>query len=186
MNAQPAPADRERRIRAVVWTLTLAVPAIVTLLYFIPAPESLAPETRERLFLLPRLNALLNGTAFLCLAIAYWAIRKKNVQLHRRMTTTAMGLSVLFLLSYVVFHLTTESTPYGGTGAWRGIYFFILLTHIVLSAIVLPLVLFTFVRGYLGEFEKHRRIARITWPIWMYVTLTGVLVYWMISPYYPH
>jgi putative membrane protein len=177
---------REKRIRIIVWTLTLAVPAIVTLLYFIPAPESLSEEVRARLFLLPRLNALLNGTAFLCLGAALWAIRNKRVALHRRLTTTAMGLSVLFLLSYVVFHLTTDSTPYGGEGFMRPVYFFILLTHILLSAIVLPLVLFTFVRGYLGEFEKHRKIARITWPIWMYVTATGVMVYFMIAPYYPH
>lgn len=179
-------ATREKRIRILVGILTLAVPAIVTLLYFIPAPESLTDETKARLFLLPRLNALLNGTAFLCLGVAYWAIRNKRITLHRRLTTTAMGLSVLFLLSYVAFHLTTDSTPFGGTGFMRPVYFFILLTHIVLSAIVLPLVLFTFVRGYLGEFEKHRKIARITWPIWMYVTATGVLVYLMIAPYYPH
>ena len=121
----------------------------------------------------------------LCLTVAFIAIRKKNITVHRAATTTALGLSVLFLLSYVAFHLTTESTKFGGEGAIRTVYFIVLLSHILLSAVIIPLVLFTWLRGFTMQVEKHRRIARITWPLWMYVTLTGVIVYLMISPYYP-
>ena len=106
--------------------------------------------------------------------------------MHRAFTTTALILSMLFLVSYVAFHLTTESTKFGGEGWTRTVYFIILVSHILLSTGIIPLVLFTYVRGLGMQVEKHRKIAKITWPIWLYVTATGVIVYWMISPYYPH
>ena len=112
------------------------------------------------------------------------AIRNKNIKVHRAFTTTALSLSVLFLVSYVAFHLTTESTKFGGEGWIRSVYLFILITHIVLSTGIIPLVLFTYARGLGMQVEKHRRLAKITWPIWLYVTATGVIVYLMIS-YYP-
>lgn len=99
--------------------------------------------------------------------------------------SSAILVSVLFLLSYVAYHLTTSSTPYGGEGWDRKIYFFILITHIVLSAAIVPMVLITYVRALSEKFDKHKKIARITLPIWLYVTITGVVVYLMISPYYP-
>jgi putative membrane protein len=172
-------------MRRVVWSAAAAIPVVVALLYVLPAPGDLSAETQRQLFLLPRLNALLNGSAFVCLVAAYIAVRSKRIALHRRLTTTAVLLSVLFLLSYVAFHATTESTRFGGTGSVRTVYFVILLSHIVLSAVIVPLVLFTWVRGFRMEVEKHRRIARWTWPLWLYVTATGVIVYFMISPYYP-
>ena len=171
-------------VRRFIWIVSIVVPLVVALLFLIPPAENLSPETRERLYLLPMLNACFNGTAFLSLIGAFIAIRRKNVALHKAFTTTALVLSVLFLISYVAFHLTTESTKFGGEGWIRGVYFFILLTHIVLSAGIIPLVLFTYVRGLGMQVEKHRRIARFTWPIWLYVTATGVIVYLMISPYY--
>jgi putative membrane protein len=141
-------------------------------------------EVGEEVYYLPMLNAFINGSTFFVLLFALRAIKNKNIQLHQRLMTTALGLSVLFLLSYVTYHALTESTPYGGEGMMKGIYLVILLTHIVLSAAVVPLVLVTFSRALSQKFDKHKRIARITLPIWLYVTFTGVVVYLMISPYY--
>ena len=177
--------ENERVVKRVIWVAGLAVPAVVALLFLIPPAESLSEETRKALYILPALNAALNGSAFLALVVAFVAIKNKRIDIHRAATTTALGLSVLFLLSYVAFHLTTESTKFGGEGWIRTVYFTILLSHILLSAVIIPLVLFTWLRGFRMQVERHRKIARITWPLWMYVTLTGVIVYLMISPYYP-
>ena len=97
---------------------------------------------------------------------------------------TAILLSALFLVMYVAYHMTSDSTPYGGEGLLRYVYFFILITHIVLSITVIPFVLITYVRAITGRFKMHKKIARITFPIWLYVAVTGVIVYLMISPYY--
>lgn len=177
--------ENERIAKRVIWTAAIAVPVVVALLFLIPPAESLSEETRKALYVLPALNAVFNGTAFLCLTVAFIAIKNKRIDIHRAATTSALVLSVLFLLSYVAFHLTTESTKFGGEGWVRTVYFAVLLSHIALSATIIPLVLFTWLRGFRMQVERHRKIARITWPLWMYVTLTGVVVYWMISPYYP-
>jgi len=177
--------ENERIAKRIIWIAALAVPAVVALLFLIPPAEDLSQETRDALYVLPALNAVFNGSAFLCLIVAFAAIKQKRIPLHRAATTTALGLSVLFLVSYVAFHLTTESTKFGGEGWIRSVYFFILSTHILLSATIIPLVLFTWLRGFRMQVEKHRKLAKITWPLWMYVTLTGVIVYLMISPYYP-
>jgi putative membrane protein len=113
------------------------------------------------------------------------AIKNKKIALHRRLMTIAIALSVVFLISYILFHAATEPTKFGGEGAVRSIYYFALLTHIVLSAAVVPLVLISYVRALSERFDKHRKIARITLPIWLYVAFTGVLVYLLIAPYYP-
>lgn len=178
--------DNERNVKRFIWTMAVVIPTAVALLFLIPPMENLSEETRASLYILPKLNAAFNGTAFCCLIAAWMAIRQKNVRVHRAFTTAALGLSMLFLISYVAFHLTTESTKYGGDGWMRAVYFFILISHILLSTGIIPLVLFTYARGLGMQVEKHRKLARITWPIWLYVTATGVLVYWMISPYYPH
>lgn len=178
--------ENERNIKRFIWTMAVVIPAAVALLFLIPPIENLSEEVRASLYVLPKLNAIFNGTAFFCLIGAFIAIRNKNIKVHRAFTTTALILSMLFLLSYVSFHLTTESTKFGGEGWVRTVYFAILISHIVLSTGIIPLVLFTYVRGLGMQVEKHRKIAKITWPIWLYVTATGVIVYWMISPYYPH
>lgn len=134
---------------------------------------------------LPSLNAIINATVALLLLCGLWLIKRKNHQRHKQVMLAAFGLSCLFLLSYVVYHITHESTVYGGQGLMRTIYLSLLLTHIVLAAVVAPLVLITISRGLSAKFDKHRRIARITWPIWFYVSVSGVLVYVLISPYYP-
>jgi putative membrane protein len=178
--------ENERNIKRFIWTMAVVIPAAVALLFLIPPVENLSDEVKASLYLLPKLNAYFNGTAFLCLIGAFIAIKNKNIKVHRAFTTTALVLSMLFLVSYVAFHLTTESTKFGGEGWIRTVYFIILISHILLSTGIIPLVLFTYVRGLGMQVEKHRKIAKITWPIWLYVTATGVIVYWMISPYYPH
>jgi putative membrane protein len=166
--------------------MAVVIPTAVALLFLIPPVENLSEDVKAALYVLPKLNAIFNGTAFLCLIGAFVAIKNKNIRVHRAFTTSALVLSMLFLVSYVAFHLTTESTKFGGEGWIRTVYFAVLISHILLSTGIIPLVLFTYVRGLGMQVEKHRKIAKITWPIWLYVTATGVIVYLMISPYYPH
>lgn len=164
--------------KSLIILLSIVVPVAVAVLYVLP-------KTETTLFsFLPLLNAIINGSTFLILIAALVAIKNKNIVLHKRLMWTALILSVLFLLSYVLYHATTPSTSFGGEGTIKYVYFFILLTHILLSAIVVPLVLLTLVRALAEKFDQHRKLAKITLPIWLYVTLTGVLVYLMISPYY--
>jgi putative membrane protein len=164
-----------------IYTTSLAIPAVVTLLYFIPKNA----EVASALNVLPAVNATLNGLTSLVLVAAFMAIRRKNIPLHRALMLTALTLSVLFLVSYVLYHATHASVTYGATDWTRPVYYFILITHIILAAAIVPLVLITFVRALNQTFDKHRKIARITLPLWLYVTITGVVVYLMISPYYP-
>lgn len=178
--------ENERNIKRFIWTMAVVIPVAVALLFLIPPVENLSDDVKASLYILPKLNAIFNGIAFLSLIGAFVAIKNKNIKVHRAFTTTALILSMLFLVSYVAFHLTTESTKFGGEGWTRSVYFVILISHILLSTGIIPLVLFTYVRGLGMQVEKHRKIAKITWPIWLYVTATGVIVYWMISPYYPH
>jgi putative membrane protein len=135
-------------------------------------------------FFLPKLNALINGTCSILLLISLYFIKRKNIGAHKKMNILAFILSSLFLVSYIIFHATGIKTTYGGTGALKSIYYFILITHIILAAVVLPLVLFSFQKGLQMQVEKHRKLVRWSFPIWLYVTVTGVIVYLMISPYY--
>lgn len=133
---------------------------------------------------LPPIYASINGVTATVLLIALWAIKNKKRVLHERLMKTCIVLSLLFLVMYVAYHMTSDSTTFGGEGTVRYVYYFILITHIFLSIGVIPLVLFTYARAFNGEFERHRKLARITFPIWLYVAVTGVVVYLMISPYY--
>ena len=128
--------------------------------------------------------ATINAFTAILLVAAVYQVRKGNRKAHERLMKTAIGCSVLFLLMYVAYHMTSDSTVYGGEGVIKYVYYFILITHILLSIIVIPFVLITFVRALSGEFYKHRKIARITYPLWLYVAVSGVIVYLMISPYY--
>jgi putative membrane protein len=128
--------------------------------------------------------AAINGLTALLLVTAVIAIRNGKQRLHERLMKTCIGLSALFLVLYLIYHITSESTSFGGAGPVRYVYFFILITHILLSVGVIPLVLFTFVRALSGDFKRHRSLARVTFPVWLYVAVTGVIVYLMISPYY--
>ena len=173
----------DSNLKKIVWGVTILIPAVVTILAIIPGLE-LSEESKGMMYQLPKLNAIINGTAFVVLIAAWFAIKNKKVNLHKKLTSVAVILSVLFLLSYITFHFTTEPTKYGGEGALKSIYYFVLLSHILLSAIIVPLVLFTYARGYMMQVEQHRKLAKYTWPLWLYVTATGVIVYLMISPYY--
>lgn len=133
---------------------------------------------------LPKLNAMINGTCSVLLVFSLYFIRRKNILMHKRLNITAFFLSSIFLVSYVMFHYFQKETTFGGEGVIKGIYYFILITHIVLAAIVLPLVLLSFYWGLKNDVRRHRRLTRWSWPIWLYVTITGVVVYLMISPYY--
>ena len=133
---------------------------------------------------LPPIYATINGVTAILLVAAVMAIKRKNRVLHERLIKTCMALSATFLVLYVIYHMTSDSTPYGGVGPLRYVYFFILITHILLSVGVIPMVLFTFMRAWRGEFSRHRAIAKYTFPLWLYVAVTGVIVYLMISPYY--
>jgi putative membrane protein len=131
-----------------------------------------------------KINAVINSLVTLLLAAALVAVKQQKFILHKRLMLSAMVLSILFLISYICHHLLAGDTKYGGSGPLRYFYFFILTTHIFLAAIILPFILFTAYRALTGEYETHKKLARITWPIWFYVSMTGVLVYLLISPYY--
>lgn len=133
-----------------------------------------------RLALLPTLNAALNASAVVAMVLGYRAIRRRRVGVHRACMLSAVGLSALFLVSYLVYHAQVGSRPYGGTGWMRGAYFAILLSHTVLAAAIVPLVALTLGRALRGRFDRHVRLARWTLPLWLYVSVTGVVVYLML------
>ncbi len=133
---------------------------------------------------LPKLNAIINGSCSILLIISLFQIRRKNIRVHKILNITAFILSSLFLVSYIIFHATGIKTTYGGEGALRYFYYFILVTHIILAAFVLPLVLLSFYSGLKMNVPRHRKLVRWSYPIWLYVTVTGVIVYLMIAPYY--
>jgi putative membrane protein len=133
---------------------------------------------------LPPIYATINGITAVLLVTAVIAIKNKKKRLHETLMKICIACSAIFLVMYVAYHMTSDSTPYGGEGVLRMVYFFILITHIVLSIAVVPFVLFTFSRALSGNFERHKALAKFTFPIWLYVAITGVIVYLMISPYY--
>jgi putative membrane protein len=130
------------------------------------------------------INAVINSCVSILLVSAYIAVRKKQYIAHRNLMYSAIVLSALFLISYIAHHLLAGDTKFGGEGNIRYVYFFILITHIFLAAVILPFILFTAYRALTGEFAKHTKLARYTFPLWLYVSITGVLVYLFISPYY--
>lgn len=134
--------------------------------------------------ILPAINATINSLVSILLLLALWFIKNKNIDAHKTCTLSATFLSVLFLLCYVFYHNIADNTKYGGEGAMRLIYFFILITHVFLAAAVFPFILMTLFRALTNQFEQHRKIAKYTWYVWFYVSVTGVLVYAMIKPYY--
>lgn len=135
-------------------------------------------------FFLPRLNAIINGACSILLLLSLYFIKRKDIATHKKLNIITFILSSLFLVSYIIFHATGIKTTYGGEGAIRTVYYLILITHIILAALVLPLVLFSFQKGLQMQVEKHKKLVRWTYPIWLYVTISGVIVYLMISPYY--
>lgn len=141
-------------------------------------------ETPSFVYFLPKLNAIINGLCSVLLLLSLNQIRKKNIQAHKKLNIATFILSSLFLVSYILFHYFVKETTYGGEGVMKYIYYTILISHIILAAGVLPLILLSFHRGLQMQVEKHRKLVKFAFPIWLYVTVTGVIVYLMISPYY--
>lgn len=172
--------EKTYNLKPYITAVSIVIPIVVAALYLLPK-ESLATDYFS---FLPKVNATLNSIATILLLAAGWAVKEKKFDLHKKLMLSAVGVSVLFLLSYVTYHATSESTVFGGEGTIRTIYLFILLTHIVLAIAIVPLVLITLSRALSQKFDKHKKIARWTLPLWLYVTITGVIVYFMIAPYY--
>jgi putative membrane protein len=142
-------------------------------------------EIPSIVYKLPALNAIINALCSILLVASFVMIKKKKIAIHKKINLTTFVLSALFLVSYITYHFYMKETSYGGDGLMKSLYYFILITHIVLAAVVLPMVLMSFYYGLYNKVEKHRKLVRFAFPIWLYVTITGVLVYLMISPYYP-
>ena len=168
----------EKKYKKLITIVSIVIPLAVAALFGIKIPNV------EPLSFLPPIYASVNGLMAVLLVASVIAIKKGNRKLHEQLNTTAIICSVLFLVMYVAYHMTSDSTKFGGEGVVKYIYLFILFTHIVLSIVVIPFVLITFMRARLGNFTEHKKIAKITFPLWLYVAVTGVIVYLMISPYY--
>ena len=176
--SKPKATDEEKKYNKWIVVLSILIPLIVVVLFGVKIPNV------EPLMFLPPIYAGINAITALVLILAFVAIKKKKISLHKRLMTSAIMLSALFLIMYVAYHMTSDSTKFGGEGVIKYIYYLILMTHILLSIIVIPFVLITYVRAITNNIEKHKKIARITFPLWLYVAISGVLVYVLISPYY--
>lgn len=176
--------QNEKKYNKWIVLLSVAIPLVVALLFGVKL-KTLGFDVKPLTFL-PPIYAAINGITATLLICALWAVKNKKIQLHEALMKFAIFFSVLFLGMYVAYHMTSEATTYGGSGFLKYVYFFILITHIVLSIVVIPFVLLTYVRAITNNIERHKKIARIAFPIWLYVAVTGVIVYLMISPYYVH
>ncbi len=172
----------EQKFSKLIILVSILIPVVVAILFNVKL--KVLGYNVEPLSFLPPIYATINGITAVVLVAGVLAIKNGKRQLHKQLMTTAIALSVAFLVMYVAYHMTTDSTKFGGEGIIRPIYFFILISHILLSIAVIPLVLITYVRALAEKFDKHKKIAKITFPIWLYVAVTGVVVYLMISPYY--
>ena len=188
----------EKKFSKLIVAVSIVIPVVVAILFGVKLKDF--GINVEPLSFLPPIYATINGITAIVLIWAVLAIKNGKRKLHEQLMTSAIAFSVAFLVMYVAYHMTADSTAFGDTnhngvldqaekasvGSIRFLYYFILLTHIALSVIIIPFVLITYVRGLAGNFERHKKISRITYPMWMYVAVTGVIVYLMISPYYHH
>lgn len=195
MNNSETPA-LERKFRGSIIAVSIIIPVAVAILFSVKLKD-LGFQV-EPLSFLPPIYAAINGITAVLLILAVSAIKKGNRKSHEKLMTMAIACSVVFLVMYVAYHMTAGDTKYGDAngdgivdaaekvkaGAIRFVYYFILITHILLSIIIIPLVLFSYVRALANEFDRHKRLAKITFPIWLYVAITGVIVYLTIAPYY--
>jgi len=163
--------------------LSIIIPIVVALLMLFPTILNIESENYD-FSSLPFFHAILNGSTAVLLVTGFILIKNKKTSLHKLAMLSAFVLSAVFLVSYVISKLTNDPVPYGGEGVIRYLYFFILISHILLSIPVLPLALFSIYRGITGEFDKHKSLVKWTFPIWIYVAVSGVLVYLFMSPYY--
>ena len=178
INIVPPNKELEKKLNRLAWFISIAVFLVVV------SMRRIKIDTSIDFSFLPPLHSTLNGLAAIVLVGAVMAIKKGNAVLHRKLMTTALILSSLFLLSYVIYHLTTPETLYCGEGSIRLVYFFLLITHIVLAAVILPFILFTYIRAFTNQFERHKKMAKWVFPLWLYVAITGPVLYLMLSPCY--
>jgi putative membrane protein len=190
------PSSLEKKFKGSIIAVSVIIPIAVAVLFSVKLKD-FGIEV-EPLSFLPPIYAGINALTAVLLVTAVMAIKNGNRKLHERLMTLAIACSVVFLVMYVAYHMTAESAKFGDLnfdgilddsekatiGSIRYLYYFILLTHITLSVVIIPMVLFTYVRALAEQFDKHKKLAKITFPIWLYVAVTGVVVYWMISPYY--
>ena len=172
----------EKKYNKLIIAVSVLIPIVVAILFGVKLKDF--GYNVEPLTFLPPIYATTNAFTAVLLIAAVIAIKNGNRKLHEKLMTSAITLSIAFLVMYVAYHMTADSTKFGGLGSIRYVYFFILITHIVLSIAIIPMVLITYVRALGKNFDKHKKIARITFPIWLYVAISGVVVYLMISPYY--
>ncbi|MEI6019594.1 MAG: DUF420 domain-containing protein [Bacteroidota bacterium] len=188
--------NNEKLVKRIIYFTTVAICAVVVTLNqkWIPHPDSFP----HFIYQLPMLNAILNGSCSVLLILSLFAIKKRQIALHKKLNLTAFVLSALFLLSYVTAHYFIPDTKFGdvdhdglmsaiesaNVSSIKPIYLIILLSHIFLAIVVLPMVLLSFYYGLTDQREKHKKLTRYSYPVWLYVTISGVIVYWMISPYY--
>ena len=171
-------SDPSKKYSKLITAVSILIPVVVAILFTVRLPN-VAP-----LDFLPPIYASINALTALILVVAYVAIRQKKIKLHETLMKTAIALSLVFLVMYVAYHMTSDPTPYGGEGAVKYIYYFVLVSHIILSIGIIPMVLITYVRAFSKRFADHKKISIITFPIWLYIAITGVVVYLMIAPYY--
>jgi putative membrane protein len=170
-------ATASKKYNKWILILSIAIPLVVAILFGVKIDVQLP-------VFLPPIYATINAFTAVLLMMAFWAIKNKKIALHAILMKTAIIFSVLFLVLYVAYHMTSDSTKFGGEGLIKNVYFIILITHIILSVAVIPFVLITYVRAITNQVELHKKIARFTFPLWLYVAISGVMVYLMISPYY--
>ena len=171
-------SDPSKKYSKLITAVSVLIPVVVAVLFTVRLPN-VAP-----LDFLPPIYASINALTAMILVVVFVAIRQKKIKLHESLMKSAIALSLVFLVMYVAYHMTSDPTPYGGDGMLRYIYYFILISHIILSIGIIPMVLVTYVRAISKRFVDHKKISVITFPIWLYIAITGVVVYLMISPYY--
>jgi putative membrane protein len=176
----PVLTKNDKKARTLIFTFSAIVFAAVVALGRVHLNVDLGFDVHGFAFA----NSIINSIVTVLLIAALIAVKTKHYLLHKKLMLSAMVLSILFLISYICHHLFAGETKFGGTGTAKMIYYIILGTHIPLAGLILPFILFTAYRALIAEFPQHKKLARITWPVWLYVAITGVVVYWMISPYY--
>jgi putative membrane protein len=175
--------QNEAKVKNWIIGISVAIPLAVAVLLFMPTKIS---SMGDWVYFLPHLNAVINTAASVALILAIVFVKQKKYAYHGATMTVAFTLGAIFLVSYVIYHSAAESTSFGGEGLIRPIYYFLLITHIVFAAVALFPILFAYYYGYTNQLEKHRKVVKFAFPIWFYVSVTGVIVYLMISPYYVH
>jgi putative membrane protein len=170
--------SKSKLYNILIIVVSIAIPVVVAILFTVKIPNA-TPLT-----FLPPIYATINAFTAIILVVALKAIKNGKRLLHERLMKVCIGLSLVFLVMYIAYHMTSDPTPFGGEGTIAYLYYFILISHILLSIVLIPMVLISYVRAIQAQFDPHKKIAKITFPIWLYVAVTGVVVYLMISPYY--